>query len=185
LDLNFTSQNQDTVPSQNGGLYDFLFREYNPQHGRWISLDPAGMSAVSLSSPQSCNRYAYLSNGPLTAVDLLGLINTDRFHGAGYFDDSCSIDGAAASCTLVSSLAAEGGGGAVGFLMSGVVNPVLVQGGGISFFGLPPSATMAMVASALIGPSPPKPRMMGIFFRMPLSPRLSDCPLNLMVYFFR
>ncbi len=73
LDLNFTGQNQDISSSQNGGLYDFLFREYNPQHGRWISPDPAGMGAVSLGSPQTWNRYAYVGNGPLTAVDPLGL----------------------------------------------------------------------------------------------------------------
>jgi len=73
LDLNFTGQNQDTVPSQNGGVYDFLFREYNPQHGRWISPDPAGMNSVSLGSPQTWNRYAYVGNAPLTGVDPLGL----------------------------------------------------------------------------------------------------------------
>jgi len=74
-DFNFTGQNQDTVSSQNGGLYDFLFREYNPQHSRWISPDPAGMGAVSLGSPQTWNRYAYVGNGPLNTVDPLGLVD--------------------------------------------------------------------------------------------------------------
>lgn len=81
LDLNFTGQNQDTVSSQNGGLYDFLFREYNPQQGRWISPDPAGKGAVSLGSPQTWNRYAYLSNGPLNAVDALGLGSVNGPYG--------------------------------------------------------------------------------------------------------
>jgi RHS repeat-associated protein len=72
-DFNFTGQNQDTVSSQNSGLYDFLFREYNPQHGRWISPDPAGRGAAFMDSPQMWNRYAYVANMPLTQVDPAGL----------------------------------------------------------------------------------------------------------------
>jgi RHS repeat-associated protein len=72
-DLNFTGQNQDTLGGASIGEYDFLFREYNPQQGRWISPDPAGMNAVSLGSPQTWNRYAYVVNSPLNAVDRLGL----------------------------------------------------------------------------------------------------------------
>src|SRR5712691_11632066 len=71
-DRSFTDENQDTV----GGaapLYDFMFREHTPNQGRWISPDPAGLAAVSLTDPQSWNRYAYLSNTPLTNVDPLGL----------------------------------------------------------------------------------------------------------------
>ena len=41
--------------------------------GRWISPDPAGLSAVDPSNPQSWNRYAYVLNNPLSAIDLLGL----------------------------------------------------------------------------------------------------------------
>jgi RHS repeat-associated protein len=123
LDLNFTGQNQDAVPSQSSGLYDFLFREFNPQHGRWISPDPDGMSAVSMGNPQTWNRYAYVANGPLTSTDQLGLVNTDRFDVGG-FDDSCSIDGMAASCGLVDSLADMGGGGEAGILLNGYLNPV-------------------------------------------------------------
>ena len=67
--LEFTGQNQDTV----GGLYDFMFREYNTNHGRWPWPDPAGMGAVSVESPQTWNRYAYVGNLPLTSVDPLGL----------------------------------------------------------------------------------------------------------------
>jgi RHS repeat-associated protein len=110
LDLNFTGQNEDTVPSSTAGLYDFLFREYNPHHGRWISPDPAGFGAVNLAAPQSWNRYAYVGNGPLNSVDSLGLIRNDVYT-AGTFDMSCSIDGMAASCGLVSALGGAGGGG--------------------------------------------------------------------------
>ena len=68
-DLSFTGQNQDTV----SGLYDFMFRRYSPGQGRWISPDPAGRAAVSMTNPQSWNRYGYVGNTPLTAIDPLGL----------------------------------------------------------------------------------------------------------------
>src|SRR5579859_5275783 len=121
-DRSFTGQNQDTVP----GLYDFMFREQSPTQGRWISPDPAGLGAVSLSNPQSWNRYAYVSNTPLTATDPLGLKCTTNGRipcdgniafdaefqwGFGfdllsmYSDDSlgsCTMDGGYAPCDLVS-----------------------------------------------------------------------------------
>ncbi len=68
-DLSFTGQNQDTV----SGMYDFLYREYHANSGRWIQPDPAGLGAAKPSNPQSWNRYAYVGNSPLTAVDPLGL----------------------------------------------------------------------------------------------------------------
>src|SRR5216684_4178084 len=89
-DPNFTGQNQDTV----SGLYDFVFREYNPAHGRWISPDPAGLGAVSLANPQTWNRYAYVGNNPLNAVDPLGLFKGDAL---GNGDDGCYLT---FSCTV-------------------------------------------------------------------------------------
>jgi RHS repeat-associated protein len=68
-DLDFTGQNQDTV----SGMFDFLFREYHPVQGRWISPDPAGLSAVNPANPQSWNRYAYVLNRPTSLIDPLGL----------------------------------------------------------------------------------------------------------------
>jgi RHS repeat-associated protein len=73
LDLNFTGQNQDTVL----GLYDFMYREYHPVSGRWVQPDPAGMGAVSMTNPQTWNRYAYVGNMPLNNVDDLGLAPND------------------------------------------------------------------------------------------------------------
>ena len=67
--LSFTGQQQDTV----SGLYDFLYREYNPTQGRWISPDRAGLGAVDVSNPQSWNRYAYVNNNPLSDIDPSGL----------------------------------------------------------------------------------------------------------------
>jgi RHS repeat-associated protein len=122
LDLNFTGQNQDIVQSQNSGLYDFLFREYNPQHGRWISPDPAGMSAVSLTSPQSWNRYAYVGNMPLTGVDPLGLLGPwgdcvgcnpwiQAGYGATYYLDGMPVAGNMALALLGMGAAVSCGNG--------------------------------------------------------------------------
>jgi RHS repeat-associated protein len=62
-----TSHRQDTA----GGLYDFPLREYGIQ-GRWPSPDPAGVSATCTKNPQTQNRYAYVTNNPLSYVDPLG-----------------------------------------------------------------------------------------------------------------
>jgi RHS repeat-associated protein len=72
-DRSFTHQNQDTVTDPANGLYDFLFREYHPTSGRWISPDPAGITAVDAANPQTWNRYGYVSNSPLDSIDPDGL----------------------------------------------------------------------------------------------------------------
>jgi RHS repeat-associated protein len=68
-DLSFTGQDQDTI----SGIHDFLARKYSPVQGRWLSPDLAGLGAVDLTSPQTWNRYAYVINTPMSAVDPLGL----------------------------------------------------------------------------------------------------------------
>jgi RHS repeat-associated protein len=116
-DLNFTGQNQDTVPSANSGLYDFLFREYNPQHGRWISPDPAGKGAVNPAAPQSWNRYAYVGNTPLNSVDALGLYRDwmdlrmyssmgNTSFGTTYYVDGMQVSSAVALSLLGADAAA-------------------------------------------------------------------------------
>ena len=65
----FTGDTQDTIT----GTYDTPNRLLNPNQGRWISADPAGLQAVNLMNPQSWNRYAYVLNDPLSSVDPLGL----------------------------------------------------------------------------------------------------------------
>src|SRR5581483_3173721 len=59
--------------NEGGTLDDFGFRRYSPSQGRWISPDPAGISAANLANPQSWNRYAYVLNNPLSNVDPSGL----------------------------------------------------------------------------------------------------------------
>jgi RHS repeat-associated protein len=69
----FAGHNWDTVSD----LYDATFREQHSGQGRWTSPDPAGLAAVSLEDPQTWNRYAYVTNDPLNAVDPLGLFWAD------------------------------------------------------------------------------------------------------------
>ena len=68
----FTGQSQDVIVGQLGD-YDFLFRQYTPSQGRWLVPDPAGLSAVDITNPQTWNRYAYVGSNPLSNVDPLGL----------------------------------------------------------------------------------------------------------------
>jgi RHS repeat-associated protein len=88
VDACYTGQNQDTT----GGDYDFLAREYSTQ-GRWSAPDPAGMSAVDPSSPQSWNRYAYVTNSPMTLVDPLGLCDVEIDGDCGSFVPSDTPQG--------------------------------------------------------------------------------------------
>ncbi|HEV2112773.1 MAG TPA: RHS repeat-associated core domain-containing protein, partial [Terriglobales bacterium] len=120
-DRAFTGQSQNIAigTGSTDGLYDFMFREYSPAQGRWISADPAGAAAVDLTNPQSLNRYAYVGNNPLAAVDPLGLCppNNDNctphyenFDAVGSFDDSCSINGLPANCATIGWLVGAGVG---------------------------------------------------------------------------
>jgi RHS repeat-associated protein len=54
-------------------MFDASYREYHPTQGRWITPDPAGLSAADPTNPQSWNRYAYVLNNPPSATDPTGL----------------------------------------------------------------------------------------------------------------
>jgi RHS repeat-associated protein len=93
----FTGQTQDTT----SGVYDYLFRKYDPTAGRWLSPDPAGWSSVDQTNPQSINRYAYVLNNPMVATDPMGLscyISSDNSvqddgdgNGCAYYDDNGNL----------------------------------------------------------------------------------------------
>jgi len=76
-DLSFTGIETDTTPVTTNGttpaMYDSLMRKQSPVQGRWLSPDPAGLAAVDASTPQTWNRYAYVTNNPMALVDPLGL----------------------------------------------------------------------------------------------------------------
>ncbi len=64
------------------GIYDFPLRRLSASQGRWISPDPAGVSAVDPTNPQSWNRYAYALSNPLALIDPLGLMGNGCVEGA-------------------------------------------------------------------------------------------------------
>jgi RHS repeat-associated protein len=65
----FTGDERDSET----GLDHTWFRQYSSSLGRWMHPDPAGLAAVDPSNPQSWNRYAYVLNNPLNAIDPFGL----------------------------------------------------------------------------------------------------------------
>jgi RHS repeat-associated protein len=102
-DRSFTGQDQDMVTGSTGtGIYDFLFRKYDPSAGRWLSPDPAGWGVVSPTDPRSLNRYAYVENSPMSAIDPSGL---DCMYIS---DDGTSIE-AIDSSSSVNECAGSGG----------------------------------------------------------------------------
>ncbi len=72
------------------GLYDFMDCELSGGR-RWISPDPAGMSAADPTNPQTWNRYAYVGNNPLSYIDPQGLEWVLRFDFWYHFGPSSSI----------------------------------------------------------------------------------------------
>lgn len=69
--MDFTGQQNDG--NMVNTTYYFPERQLRSSQGRWLSPDPAGLAAVNFANPQSWNRYAYVANNPLAAVDPNGL----------------------------------------------------------------------------------------------------------------
>ncbi|PYS25600.1 MAG: hypothetical protein DMF72_01275 [Acidobacteria bacterium] len=65
----FTTYDRSTTT----GLDYAVNRRYDSQQGRFTQVDPAGISATSLESPQTLNLYAYCSNDPINRTDPSGL----------------------------------------------------------------------------------------------------------------
>jgi RHS repeat-associated protein len=58
-------------------------RSQSPTSGRWLTPDPAGLAAMDLSNPQTWNRYAYVTNNPVSFTDPTGLDEDDDGGGNG------------------------------------------------------------------------------------------------------
>ena len=56
-------------------------RHYSSAQGRFTQVDPIGMSAASLSDPQSLNLYAYCGNDPINRTDPDGLFSWKKLFG--------------------------------------------------------------------------------------------------------
>jgi RHS repeat-associated protein len=55
------------------GLYDFKARWYDPEAGRFMSVDPV---VPAVWDPQSTNPYTYVLNNPVSFVDPTGMYFT-------------------------------------------------------------------------------------------------------------
>ncbi len=129
--MSFTGQNKDTDWLN----FDFMYREYDPRQGRWLSPDPSGLAAVDPSDPQSWNRYAYVENNPLNFTDPFGL-----FHRA-CLSSGCDWGlGGGSPCDMCGGLRGGDDGGPLGaneaanesaWLGSGNIPWYSVQGGNL------------------------------------------------------
>lgn len=66
----FTSYERD----DESGLDYAVFRSYGNRLGRFMQVDPV---AGHIFNPQSLNRYGYVINNPVNAIDPLGLCDSD------------------------------------------------------------------------------------------------------------
>jgi RHS repeat-associated protein len=163
-DLSFTGQDQDTV----SGMYDFWARKYTATSGRWLTPDPAGISAVDPANPQTWNRYAYVMNSPLNLTDPLGedcyLDGTCRYTGGinplvvgGGWADPFQVMSANFTPTAILAIQTEVGPQWYWYYPFSA-KPVTVdvgQGGGAN------SAANNCQAPFLCNPVPPKPKKVG------------------------
>jgi RHS repeat-associated protein len=99
--LVFTGQDGDSFA--NNTTYYFPERQYQSSQGRWLSPDPAGLGAVDPNNPQSWNRYAYVLNNPLSAIDPDGLWcvwenNPATGESAGHDDDTSNSGATKENC---------------------------------------------------------------------------------------
>jgi RHS repeat-associated protein len=74
--LDFTGFAGGVWDQENNGDH-FGAREYAKTQGRWLTPDPAGLAAVNPSNPQTWNRYAYVTDNPVSFTDPKGLYIVD------------------------------------------------------------------------------------------------------------
>ncbi|WP_438290798.1 RHS repeat-associated core domain-containing protein [Streptomyces sp. HUAS TT7] len=73
------------------GLTNLGAREYDPNLGRFLSVDPV----LDPTNPQSVNGYAYSNNTPVTSSDPTGLMQMCGEGGAACYPDDWNTDGTA------------------------------------------------------------------------------------------
>ncbi len=65
------------------GLDYAVNRTYDSKQGRFTTVDPIGISAASLASPQTLNLYTYCGNDPINYTDPMGLFFGSLFKWVG------------------------------------------------------------------------------------------------------
>jgi RHS repeat-associated protein len=92
--MKFTGHERDLDPHSIHDLDYMHARYYTPVMGRFLTVDPARES-VNTSAPQSWNRYTYVHNNPLNAIDPDGRItltlNRTGTRWTGYNDPTYII----------------------------------------------------------------------------------------------
>ena len=73
------------------GLDYAVNRTYDSGQSRFTTVDPLGMAATSLMSPQSLNLYAYVENDPVNFVDPNGLNAAGAGTSYGYFSHPMGV----------------------------------------------------------------------------------------------
>lgn len=87
----FTGDEHDTESN----LEHTQFRQLSTTQGRWLSPDPY-LGSMDLTHPQTFNRYSYVLNNPLNAVDPFGLTGSESVVGclaANGSNDTCGMPG--------------------------------------------------------------------------------------------
>jgi RHS repeat-associated protein len=70
-----TRQRYAGMEQDNAGLNHTWYRKYESESGRWTTADPY-TGSMSVSDPQSLNRYSYVENDPVNRIDPSGLFET-------------------------------------------------------------------------------------------------------------
>ena len=104
--LDFTGFAGGVWDQENNGDH-FGAREYAKTQGRWLTPDPAGLAAVDPSNPQTWNRYAYVTNNPVSFTDPLGLLALPCYPNCG--DDGGGDGGGGFDSCFFSGLFCGGG----------------------------------------------------------------------------
>jgi RHS repeat-associated protein len=114
--MHFTDDYHDSEDN----LEHTWFRQYSSAQGRWMRPDPYGGS-MDLSNPQSLNRYAYVTNNPINAIDPSGLDDGNK--GGPFGAAGCTLlsgnGDEAFGCAGINNFARSGGGFSLGILGPG------------------------------------------------------------------
>ncbi len=127
LSKRFTSYER----SAQTGLDYAINRTYDSKQGRFTQVDPIGMGASSLGSPQTLNLYTYCGNDPINYTDPSGLFFGSLFKWIGKIFKAINkiLKWVVIAVVIVTVAIAvfHSGGAAVGFLKAimGIVGKLL------------------------------------------------------------
>jgi RHS repeat-associated protein len=125
--LKYTGHERDLAGDALGTLDYMHARYYSPELGRFLSIDPAMDLKKVLPRPQRWNRYAYVSNSPMTATDPDG--REEYFMMERWFAEQQAVnEGKMSIDDYWARRRAEGYGGLAGVGLVGV-GAAIVYGG--------------------------------------------------------